>query len=263
MSYYYPFNHPISAPSSSFAQTAITASSANPSITVNTASFASAFINPGPQGPSGSSPTLGECNPGPELIGPSGSSGSAGPQGDPATTCPAGTKQCSSLSQGGYGVVCIQIRAGSDAAHTICPSSTTGTVAIVGYPTRSLYVTYTATNGITLSAYPAVPVTVEVYDIDVDGYDATGGVRVCSNYVESSTFPNAVLGINETITSQGGNTLPNSAKYAFTFTDSPVGQLDVSIDGGTPTPRSTGTQWTEAGYSWVIEYDGDCQTIPT
>ena len=134
MSYYYPFNHPISAPSSSFAQTATTASSADPSITVTTASFASAFINPGPQGPAG--PSGSGCTPGP--AGPDGPSGPSGSQGYAASTCPAGTKLCSSLTTGSHSIVCIQPRPNSDVAHTICPGSITGTVSVERYLTATV-----------------------------------------------------------------------------------------------------------------------------
>ena len=127
MTYYYPFNVPATASSSSYAQSAVSASVASsPSITVATASFASIAIIAGAQGPSGSA--AGGCGAAP--AGPAGASGSAGPQGDSATSCPAGSRECESLTKAGYSIVCIEILSGSDAAHTICPSKTNGTVTI-------------------------------------------------------------------------------------------------------------------------------------
>lgn len=121
MAYFYPFGIPQSGPSSSFANTTISASAATSvTITAYTASYSVVTQSAGDVGPAGGSPS---CASGPQ--GPTGSLGPSGSQGSSLTSCPPGTKQCTNITPpSGYILVCIEIPSGCTSANTYCPGET-------------------------------------------------------------------------------------------------------------------------------------------
>lgn len=122
MSSYYPLGIPTAVSQSLFSMLAVTSSFAVSSSTlVPQAVYAISIQSPGVQGPPGAAKDIGTCPSAPQ--GPQGIQGPSGSQGTNITTCPSGSKQCTSLAVTGYTVVCIQIPAGYTSADTPCPPS--------------------------------------------------------------------------------------------------------------------------------------------